>query len=53
MADFYDVLTIGNAIVDILTHVDDAFLEKAQLTFQNSLKLIDFWPITPLFLYIS
>ena len=40
MADFYDVLTIGNAIVDILTHVDDAFLEKAQLT-KGAMTLVD------------
>lgn len=32
MAKKYDILGIGNAIVDILTHVDDDFLELEKLT---------------------
>ena len=31
MANTYNVLGIGNAIVDVLTHVDDDFLKKKNL----------------------
>src|SRR5215212_4580506 len=35
-----DVLTIGNAIVDVLARVDEAFLEKNELV-KASMRLID------------
>lgn len=36
----FDVLGIGNAIVDILSHTDDAFLSKHGLV-KGSMMLID------------
>jgi len=36
----YDVVGLGNAIVDVLAHVDDAFLEKHELT-KGAMTLID------------
>ena len=40
MAEKYDVLGIGNAIVDVLSRTDDAFLESQKLT-KSSMQLID------------
>jgi sugar/nucleoside kinase (ribokinase family) len=40
MAPKFDVLGIGNAIVDILTHVDDNFLIQENLT-KGSMQLVD------------
>ena len=36
----YDVLGIGNAIVDVLAHSEDAFLERAGLA-KGTMRLID------------
>jgi len=40
MAARYDVLGIGNAVVDVLSRADDAFLKKHDLT-KGSMQLID------------
>ncbi len=40
MAETYDVLGIGNAIVDVLSRTDDAFLEAQKLN-KSSMQLID------------
>lgn len=40
MADKLDVLCIGNAIVDVLSHADDAFLSAEQLN-KGGMMLID------------
>lgn len=40
MAEKYDVLGIGNAIVDVLSRADDGFLESQKLT-KSNMQLID------------
>lgn len=40
MTSAYDVLGIGNAIVDVISHADEAFLQKHALT-KGSMMLID------------
>ena len=40
MPSTHDVLTIGNAIVDVLAHADDAFIERNGLN-KGSMTLID------------
>ena len=32
MSEVIDVVGIGNAIVDVLAHCDDAFIERTSLT---------------------
>ncbi len=48
MPNKLDVLAIGNAIVDLLTRVDDAFLERHGLV-KNSMNLIDLNQATRLY----
>ena len=40
MTDLYDVAAIGNAIVDVISPCDEAFLEAEGLT-KGSMQLID------------
>jgi sugar/nucleoside kinase (ribokinase family) len=40
MTDQFDVLTIGNAIVDVISRVDDAFIARERLV-KGSMNLID------------
>src|SRR5579862_1525827 len=37
---FYDVVCIGNAIVDVLAHADDAAIERLKLN-RNTMTLVD------------